>query len=106
MPEYDEFYNEEDDAQSDELSEQYHAEQDALNESEEFLATYGFAHDCTCADDWDEGNVGLVSVCYLRMCQDALDELQKRINIERELRAQNAQFRIKLVEAGIDPGDG
>lgn len=73
MPEYDEFDNE--GSEREELFEQYKEEQDALNESGTFEDTYGFSHECRCADDWNEGNLGVVSICYLEMCNDALDAL-------------------------------
>jgi hypothetical protein len=93
------FVSDEDDDTFDELSEQYHEEQDELNGSDLFRQKYGFDHDCTCANDWDTGNVGLVSVCYLGMVSDALDTLEKVIQDNRALQAEIAQLRIALVEA-------
>jgi hypothetical protein len=70
----DEFENDETD-EREELFEQYKEEQDALNDSGSFEDTYGFPHECRCAIDWSEGNLGVVSICYLEMCNDALDAL-------------------------------
>lgn len=89
----------------DELSVQYHAEQDELNAEDTFFNTYGFKHECHCANDWDEGNVGVVSVCFLNMCTEAMDALKERIQEVRQLRAQNAQFRVALVEQGTNPDE-
>ena len=63
---------------SEEINEQfddYQEKQDEHNESNKFEATYGFEHECRCADDWAEGNVGLVSNCYLGMAETAMDVL-------------------------------
>src|SRR4051794_26242707 len=84
------FVSDEDDDTFDELSEQYHEEQDELNEGELFQQKYGFPHNCTCADDWDSGNVGLVSVCYLGMVSDAMDTLERSIQENRALQAEIA----------------
>lgn len=95
--------NEEGDAESEDVTEEFRAEQDALNESDEFFQTYGFEHVCRCADDWDEGNLGVVSVCYLNMCSDGMEHLKEANTEVRELKAKNAQMRIQLIEAGVDP---
>lgn len=89
---------------ADEQYEIYKQEQDELNESDEFVKLYGFEHNCRCAEDWAEGNLGLVSECYLGMCRDALDNLRETREQLATVEAENAQFRIQLVEAGVDLG--
>lgn len=101
--EYDEDREDDREEYYEDLSGQYHEEQNELNESDDFYKVYGFEHHCRCADDWDEGNLGVVSVCFLNMCTEAMEHLKARVENERILRAQNAQFRVMLVEAGYDP---
>ncbi len=87
----------------DELHELYQEEQDALNESDTFEDMYGFEHQCRCADDWAEGNLGVVSVCYLEMTNDALDAL---VEARKELtanKASNAALQMQVVELGGTP---
>ena len=93
-----EFENEEDQAQFNE----YKEEQDALNNSDEFVELYGFQHECRCAEDWAEGNLGVVSVCYLEMCRDALEYLKQARKELADKDAKLAQARIFLVEAGVN----
>lgn len=84
----------------DELHEEYQADQDEHNSSDAFLQTYGFEHDCSCADDWAEGNLGVVSICYLQMVSEALDQLEDtRIELDRT-KAENAELRLQVVGLG------
>ena len=89
----------------DELHEFYEEEQNALNESDTFKETYGFEHQCRCADDWAEGNLGVVSVCYLEMCNDALDALAAARTELAARKASEAALRIQVVELGGEPVD-
>lgn len=77
MSEFDETPNEEFEPEDDdEVSEvEYQEEQDAVNNSDDFRARFGFDHECHCADDWAIGNLGVVAVCYLNMCRDAMEHL-------------------------------
>ena len=43
----------------------------------EFKDLYGFEHNCRCRQDWEEENVGLVSECYTKLCDDALEQCFK-----------------------------
>ena len=70
-----EFTPEEGDEVDAEEYEQYRADQDAVNSSDEFSSRYGFEHNCRCAEDWAVGNLGVVAVCYLNMCRDAMETL-------------------------------
>lgn len=88
------------DEETDEDFEEYKAEQDAFNNSDEFFALYGFKHECRCAEDWAEGNLGVVSVCYLEMCRDALDKLKEAREQIGVLEGEIAQARILLAESG------
>lgn len=85
----------------DEVSEvEYQQDQDAINDSDDFRARYGFDHQCSCADDWSVGNLGVVAVCYLNMCRDALEHLA---NARAELAQKDdeiATLRIQLADNG------
>lgn len=109
MSEFEELNNEPDgdeDVDADEQYLEYKAEQDEMNASDEFFQLYGFEHNCRCADDWAEGNLGLVSVCYLEMCREALDLLKTTRQEIADVKAENAQYRIQLIEAGIEVNGG
>lgn len=84
----------EDNEQFDELKN----EQDELNETDVFVETYGFEHNCRCADDWAEGNVGLVSNCYLGMTETAMENLA-------ETRKELSKTKTELVEAKLGAPD-
>lgn len=89
----------------DELHEQYQNDQDELNNSDDFAQTYGFEHNCTCADDWAEGNLGVVSICYLEMVSQALDKLEEaRIELDKA-KADNAELRMEMAANERNPED-
>lgn len=80
-----------------ELLAHYEAEPEEFNEAEsEFTERYGFVHKCRCAEDWAQGNLGVVSVCYLNMVSDAMETLEKTIKEVKELKRENAKLRIDL----------
>lgn len=84
----------------DELHEEYQEGQDEHNNTDNFLQTYGFEHECACADDWAEGNLGVVSICYLSMVQEALDQLEdSRIELDKT-KSENAELRLQVVGLG------
>lgn len=72
---------------------------EVLADAEEFAARYGFVHDCHCAEDWDTGNLGVVSVCYLNMCRDALEHLATARAEIIEKDAEIAALRVELADA-------
>lgn len=63
-----------------------------------FEAKYGFIHDCHCDEDWQSGNLGVVSVCYLGLVNDALDTLEKKIESVKTLERDVARLRIQLAD--------
>jgi len=78
-----------------ELLSHYEAEQDEFNEAEaEFTAKYGFVHKCRCAEDWDAGNLGVVSVCYLNMVNDAMETLASKMEELKDAKRELARIRI------------
>lgn len=96
----DEGESEDIDPEFEEAIEQREAEQAEFNErADEFLDRYGFKHECHCAEDWAEGNLQLVSVCYLSIIGDALDELEKKIAELKEIKRENARLRIELADS-------
>lgn len=86
--------------EDDEVSEvEYASEQDAVNNSDDFRSRFGFDHECHCADDWAVGNLGVVAVCYLNMCRDAMEHLAAA---RKELAAKDnelAELRIQVADA-------
>lgn len=97
MPNDEEFDYEGEEEGQDELFEQYLEEQEALNESGTFEDIYGFEHECRCAHDWNEGNLGVVSICYLEMCNDALDKLSETRRELSETKSELATLRLENV---------
>jgi hypothetical protein len=89
---------------NDELYDEYREDQDALNDSDDFEELYGFTHDCHCAEDWEEGNLGIVSTCYLDMTKDALDTLKEMNEACKNMKATITQQRISLAESNADAG--
>lgn len=97
---YDEFPEEEtEEPEEDEYYEQLKEEQDDLNSSDDFVEAYGFEHNCRCAEDWAEGNLGIVSLCYLDMCREALDHLKETREELAASRATEAELRVMLADA-------
>lgn len=84
----------------DELLAHYEEESKEFNEAEaEFIDTYGFEHHCRCAQDWAEGNLGVVSVCYLTMVSDAMETLATTHKELKEAKREIADLRIQLASA-------
>src|SRR5207247_83363 len=84
----------------------YQEEQEGFNTDEsrrEFVSKYGFDHDCHCAVDWEEGNLGVVSMCYLGMISDAMNTLEEKIEELRAVHKENAKLRIQLADS-FTPG--
>lgn len=50
----------------DQESEEFNAKGD------EFEATFGFSHYCTCAKDYTDGNVAETTACFGKLCEDAM----------------------------------
>ncbi len=73
--------------------------------SVDFEALYGFSHNCRCSADWEEGNVGLVSECYTRMCDDALERCHAYKSEVAYLERKMATLRGQVVELGGEPRD-
>lgn len=79
-----------------ELMEHYTAETAEFNASEAaFTEKYGFTHNCRCAEDWEEGNLGVVSVCYLGMVTDAMDTLADTREELKDVKRSLAKLRIE-----------
>lgn len=92
----DEEYEPED---GDEVSEvEYQEDQDAVNNSDDFRARFGFDHECHCADDWAVGNLGVVAVCYLNMCRDAMEHLASARQELAQRDDEIAALRIQLAD--------
>ena len=68
-----------------------------IQSAEEFFEKFGFTHDCHCAEDWATGNLGVVAICYLNMCKEALEQLE---TIRTELvAAQDELAELRILEA-------
>lgn len=68
-----------------------------------FEDLYGFKHDCRCAQDWLEGNTGMVSDCFTRMADDALQRCFKYKGEVADLTRQRDRLRSQVQELGGDP---
>ena len=85
--------------EDDEVSDvEYQEDQDAVNNSDDFRARFGFDHECHCADDWAVGNLGVVAVCYLNMCRDAMEHLATARQQLAERDDEIAALRIQLAD--------
>lgn len=71
-------------------------QQEPLNEEDTFLKTYGFEHDCHCAEDYEAGNVGMVSDCWAQMCNDALAKCAAQKTEIEGLKIAKAELEIQL----------
>lgn len=54
------------------------------SDAAKFVATFGFEHHCTCAQDYTEGRLAETTHCFGSLCLDAL-EACKRLKEENEL---------------------
>lgn len=87
-------------SEDDEVSEvEYASEQDAVNNSDDFRSRFGFDHECHCADDWAVGNLGVVAVCYLNMCRDAMEHLAAAQTALAAKDEEIAELRIKVADS-------
>ena len=71
--------------------------------SEEFQEMYGFPHDCHCAEDWAEGNCGVVSECFMQLSDDALERCHKYKGEVAGLERVAAVLRSQVAELGSEP---
>lgn len=86
-------------SQMSDLVNYYEAEQDEFNDAHaDFIERYGFKHDCRCAEDWNDGNLGVVSMCYLGMATDAMNTLADKIKEVKELNRDIARLKIELAD--------
>lgn len=95
LPDDDDFEPEDEDEVSDV---EYQDDQDAVNNSDDFRARFGFDHECHCADDWAVGNLGVVAVCYLNMCRDAMEHLATARAEVAQRDDEIAALRIQLAD--------
>lgn len=71
--------------------------------SEEFEELYGFPHDCRCVQDWEEGNCGVVSNCFMQLSDDALDQCHHYKGKVAELERTAGILRTQVAELGGEP---
>ena len=71
--------------------------------SEEFEEMYGFPHDCVCASDWETGNCGVVSECFMRLSDDALARCHKYKGEVADLERKMAVLRNQVSELDGEP---
>lgn len=69
----------------------------------DFEDLYGFKHDCHCAEDWEEGNVGMVSECYRDMVNDALEHCYNQKGKIAELERHLDILRMQVAEHNDEP---
>lgn len=58
------------------------------NRKDEFLARFGFEHDCHCDTDYTEGKVTTVTECFVQLAYDALNACQRLQETIDELEAE------------------
>ena len=58
-----------------------------------FEAVYGFRHNCRCAQDYTEGNVGEVTECFMTLTDDALTACRR---MQEELLAYRGLAKLAL----------
>lgn len=76
---------------------QYREESAEYNAAQQqFAERYGFKHDCHCDQDWEEGNLGVVSMCYLGMVADAMETLANARDELKEVKRENGRLKIQL----------
>lgn len=71
--------------------------------SEEFEELYGFPHDCHCAEDWESGLCGVVSECFMQLCDDALERCHKYKGEAADRERKLALLRTQVAELGGEP---
>jgi len=71
--------------------------------AEEFKEMYGFDHDCHCKEDWEEGNVGLVSECYTKMVNEALKQCHLYKGEVAELERSILLLQMQIREMDSEP---
>lgn len=71
--------------------------------SAEFQDLYGFEHNCRCAQDWIDGNTGLVSECYTKLCDDALTRCHEFKGQLAEAERTLVNLRLQVAELGGEP---
>lgn len=91
-------FEHEDIEDNDEDAEPTDEDLDTIENAAEFKEKYGFDHECRCAEDWESGNLGVVAVCYLNMCRDALEALAKEREKIVETDTELAELRIKVAD--------
>lgn len=69
----------------------------------DFEDLYGFKHDCRCAQDWLEGNTGMVAECYTKMTDDALNRCHEYKGEVAHLKRKIGVLRDQLREKGEEP---
>jgi hypothetical protein len=57
-----------------------------------------YLDECHCADDWGVGNLGVVAVCYLNMCRDAMEHLAAARQELAKRDDEIAALRIQLAD--------
>lgn len=76
---------------------------DEITNAEDFLDKYGFEHDCRCAKDWLEGNCGMVTECYCKMTDDALEACFRMKGELAGSKREADQLRLQVAELGEQP---
>lgn len=71
--------------------------------SEEFEELYGFPHECHCAADWENGDCGIVSECYMGLSDDALAQCHKFKGELADVDRKADALRLQVAELGGEP---
>lgn len=82
---------------------EYLTELTEMVNNSDFEDRYGFPHDCRCDADWQEGNVAMASVCFMKMAEDALDRCYRYKGEVAGLVREGEALRIQVRELGGEP---
>lgn len=69
----------------------------------DFKTTFGFEHDCHCAEDEKDGHLVIVTHCRNEMADKAMDACENLNTQMYKLKRDIAALLIQLRENGVEP---
>ena len=77
--------------------------QETVNANNDFEREYGFPHECHCAEDYEEGNVGLVADCWAGMANDAMQTCKRLLSELDIAKLAIGQLQAQVAGLGAKP---
>lgn len=68
---------------------------------DEWVAKYGFTHDCRCDLDYEMDNVGSVTDCWAKMCDDALETCANQRTVLKKIANGESSDPVALAQEYI-----